>query len=290
MVEQPMRVDQPLQAIGWAFLATFCFLGIDALIKHLSGTLHPFFIAQLRMLFGFLIWMPILVPRKFSPMKVSKFRLHLLRGLLGAAGSLASYMGLAMAPFAKVQSLYFTIPIFGVMFGFLLLREVPSRSQVACIALGAVGVFIIVQPDEGILQIGSAIVLVSSIIHGLIAVVIRKMAQTESSLSITIWMNLTVGFFLLPFALPQASMPGWHDMFLVIAMTLCGTAGQYCNARALEIGQASVVLPIEYSKVIWAPLIGWIFFAEDTPVTTVVGALVIISGMMVMTRSAASAK
>ncbi len=113
---------------------------------------------------------------------------------------------------------------------------------------------------------------------GIAMVIIKKLTETDSAVTISIYMIL----FLTPISGIAASFvwtnPTWEQLAWMVAIGIIGTLSQLAFTQAFRLADATAVLPFDFSKLIWSALLGWIFFAQVLDIWVWVGAILIFSG------------
>lgn len=260
----------------WMVISGLLFVGTDTGIKHLGTELHPFEVAFFRNVFGLLFLLPIIVVKKFEPVRTSRPLMLLLRGLLGGLATLAFFVGIVYTPLVEAIAISFTAPIFGLVVFAVLGRAQIRMAQWAAVLSGLFGVLVILQPGANQLSYGALLILVASVVQGVIYVVVQDLTRTESSLTITIWMMLPITLVTGILMLPVWDAPTARQLLILAAIGVMASLAQYAMAQALRLGSAAVVLPNDFTKLIWASLIGVFWFGENLRFTALIGSFVII--------------
>ena len=258
--------------------STLFFASMHACVRYLSADLHPFQIAFFRNLFGVLVLIPFVVQAGTSVLKTQHFNLHFIRAGFNVVAMLVFFYALSITPLALVQALGFTAPLFTTMLAVFFLGEIVRLRRWAAIIIGFIGVLIIIRPGIEPVQLGAFLVLCSAAIWAMTMIVIKKLSNTDSALTITLYASLflTLGSFL-P-ALIFWEWPVGVQWLWLLLIALLGTLGQFCLAKAFAFADATLVLPIDFAKIIWGALLGYLFFAETVDSLTWLGAIVIFSG------------
>lgn len=268
------------RAIGLMIFATLSLSIMQAIIRYVSAELHPFEAVFFRNLFGLIVLLPVLFRVGLEPLRTKRLRLHTFRGVLHVTSMLCFFYGLALTPLAKVAALSFTAPLFTSVAAVLILRERLGFNRAAALVAGLVGALIIIRPGLEVLSIGSLLILFSSMIWGFALIVIKRLAVTESSFTITLYMMLYLTPLSLIAALPFWEWPTLSQIGWFIMVGCCGTLGHLSVAQALKDADATAVMPFDFGRLIWAGLIGFLFFMEIPDIWTLVGAVVIFSAAM----------
>ena len=270
-----------LRGILWMLVAGVCFACMHATIKQVAHTgLHPFEIAFFRLLFGVLPTIPWFVRDGLAPLRTKRFGLMSLRGVLNVGAMMCFFTALAIAPLAQVTALGFTAPIFATILAVPFLGETVRLRRWTAIAIGFVGTVVILRPGFAEIQLGALLVLFSSVVWGGCMIIIKRLSTTESSATITVYMSVVMTPLML---IPAAFVWQWptlHQFAWLVAVGCFGGGAQMAMAQALKLADTHVVGPVDFVRLIWVTLLGYLVFGE------VPDAFVWIGGAMILASTA----
>lgn len=288
------ETPQPFRAIALKLAAVTLFVIMAALIKAASGRVPPGEAVFFRSFFAIPIILGALILRRElrGGLRVVEPMAHVWRGLIGTTAMGLSFTGLALLPFAEVKAIQYAAPILVVIFAAMFLGEKVRLFRLTAVAMGLVGVLIILSPrlsgleagDER-LALGAMVVLASSICAALAQVFVRKLVQTESTNAIVFWFSVTascLALLTIPFGwvMPTASEAG-----LLISAGLLGGIAQLFGTSAYRYADVGVVAPFEYASMLLALVIGYVLFDEvPTGVMLAGAALVVAAGVLIIWR------
>ncbi|MDC0074115.1 DMT family transporter [Alphaproteobacteria bacterium] len=264
-----------LRAIILMIASTLLFTGMQVTVRLVSDDIHPFEIAFFRNFFGLIIVLPLLYRSGLKSLKTDKINLHATRGVLQTCGMLLFFTALTITPLAQNVALSFTAPLFTVLLAVLILRERSDYQRWFCLFSGLFGAWIVIRPGFSDINLGSVLVLLSSVMWAGSMVIIKYLSKTESSLTLTIYM----GLFMAPLSLiPSIFIWTWPDLenlFLLILIGFFGGVGHLALASAFKLGDTGSVLPFDFLRLVWAALLGFFFFREIPDIWTYVGGILI---------------
>ncbi|HJU32493.1 MAG TPA: DMT family transporter [Hyphomicrobiaceae bacterium] len=268
-------------------VATLMFAGMHTAIRHSTQHLPPVEVAFFRNLFGLVVILPLLVRHGPGLFHTKKLPLHSLRAVLNVTSMLAFFIGLSMTPLARATALSFTAPLFSALLSALFLGEVFRWRRWTAIFAGFLGALVILRPGLQAWDLGSLLILVSSLLWSMALVDIKVLGRTESSATITAYVTvLLIPMTLLPAAFvwqtPSVDLWGW-----LIFIGVIGTLGQLMVTEAVKLADMTVLMPFDFLKLVWAAFLGMMFFAEVPDVLTWIGgAIVFASSFYVAWREA----
>jgi len=263
--------------------AAACYAILHGSVRYVSSELHPFEITFFRNLFGFIVLMPWFVMHGLEPLRTRRIGLHMLRATSNVVAMLMFFMALSMTPLAQVQALGFTAPLFTTVLAIFILGErVRLRRWTALIA-GFIGALIIVRPGVEPIDMGSVLTVASAAIWGFTLITIKLLSRTDSAVTITAYMVLLMSPLSL---LPALFYWTWPSPEMWVWLVVCGVSGTFAQllmAQSFRVAEATVVLPFDFTKIVWGALIGYLAFGEVVDMWTWIGAGVIFSGVTYIT-------
>ncbi|UVO53363.1 DMT family transporter [Sphingomonas sp. SUN039] len=280
--------DRPLAGIGIRVVATLLLTSMFAFAKLAQG--YGVNIVELVFFRQFIAILPVLLLVLAGPglasLRTSRPWMHASRTAVGTTGMVLNFLTVSLLPLAETQALWFTTPLFATILSAMVLHEAVGRHRWSAVALGFVGVLIVVQPQSGHLPIIGAVTgLTSALLTGFVTILLRQLGRTEPALTTVFWF-FTMSSLPLAFVMPwfvQSHPPVvW---VLLIGMGIVGGLGQVALTLSLRYAPVSALAPVDYASLIWSTLFGVLLFAEIPTVWTWVGAPIIIaSGLYIVWR------
>lgn len=272
-------------------LASAGLFGCMAVVIRLaSAQLHPFEIAFFRNLFGLVFALPLLLRHGPGLLKTSKLPLYLFRSGIGIISMLCGFWAIVNLPLAQAVSLSYSTPLFVTIGAVLVLGEVVRARRWTAVAVGFIGVMCIVRPG-GDFSPGVLVALLAAALSAVVAVSIKFLSRTESPDAIVLYTTLLwVPLSLLPALLVWENPQGIIWLWIVLA-GFFGTAGHLLWARALKLGDASMLTPISFLQVPLVALAGFLLFDERVDLWVGVGAgIIFVANVYIAHREAQLAR
>jgi len=256
-------------------LGTVMFAAMHTAIRYTTQHLPAVEVAFFRNVFGLVVILPLLVrhgPRLFY---TERLGLHVLRAVLNVFSMWAFFIGLSLTPLARATALSFTAPLFTALLSALFLGEVFRWRRWTAILCGFLGALVILRPGFQALDAGALLVIVSSLLWSLAIVDIKVLGRTESSITITAYVTvLMIPMTLVPAVVvwqpPPPEMWGW-----LVFIGVIGTLGQIVVTDAFKLADMTVLMPLDFLKLVWATAFGILLFAEVPDFLTWVGAAIV---------------
>jgi drug/metabolite transporter (DMT)-like permease len=215
--------------------------------------------------------------------------LHLLRNSVHVGSSYLWATSLLLVPMAMTFALEFTAPAWTLLLAMPVLGERPTASRIGAVVLGLLGVLVILRPGLATVQPGALLALAAALGFAIALIATKKLTRTDSPFAIVFWMMLIQ----LPLAL-FASDPlflarlDWGQAPAVIGIGLSGLASHYCLTRAFRVGDAGVVVPLDFMRIPLIAVIGWWLYGEPLDGFVFLGAGLILTGILWNLRSEAA--
>ncbi len=268
--------------VYYALAAYAIFSFGDAVIKSLGSGANPF---QMGLLTAFVSAIPVILTRPKSEKLVDIFKakrpmlLH-IRAILAYLAVLCVVYTFTNIPFAEAYSIIFLAPIFSTILAVIVLKEDMTRGRWFGLALGFVGVLLVVRPGFRELSIGHLAALFVAILGSGVAILLRHVSQTEQRITIISYgMGYTVvlnTIILLAFGMDFIPEPVVLTKY--VAIGLAGGFGNVLIVLAAKNAPAAWVAPSQYSQILWAVLLGALIFSEFPGVFTLAGLIVVAVG------------
>lgn len=271
-------------------LATLALTGMHAVVRFLSAEMHPFEITFFRNLFGLLVMAPLMFRAGLEELKSRQPRLQLLRSCFGILAMALWFYGLSVVPIAEATALSFTAAIFGSLAAALFLRERMRLRRWTAVITGFIGALIILRPGFQAVQPGAWIVLFSSIFWALALVTVKRLSSTDSIVCIVAWNSVLLTLYSLPLALPVWITPTFPQLGWLLLIGLLATLGHLAMTNAFRLADATAVFPVDFTRLLWASVLGFLLFAEVPDAATWIGGAIIFASTAYITFRERSVK
>lgn len=275
MDRTPSRTKAALWMAGWLTLM----LIVAVAGREGMREMNVFQLMEVRSILGLCMLYPLIrLSGGFAVVKTARLHAHITRNLIHYGAQLGWFFALTLIPIGQVVAIEFTMPIWTAILAAAFLGERLTVWKTAAIALGLIGVIVIVRPATGEINPGQLIALAAAVGFGVSITVVKSLTRTEQTLAIVFWMlvvQAVAGFLpaLYVWKWPPSYIWGW-----VAVIAFCGTFSHYCMARAMRHADATVVIPMDFLRVPLTATVGWLIYSEQLDIFTVLGAVLILSG------------
>ena len=268
----------------WMSVAMLCFASMDGMLRHITSELHPFQTVFLRSAFGLLFISPWLLRAGFGALKTQRPLLHLGRGMSSLVGFTLWVVALSLIPLAEATALSFAMPLFATLGGALILGETVGRGRWLAVAVGFVGVLVIIRPGIAIVQPGALLALAAACGFAASALLTRQLSATGAPFTVVFYVSLFMTVVTLGMSLPVWVAPAFGMLGIAAATGVLGMVAQLSLVRAYGAADVSVIVPFDFVRLLFVTIIGFLVFAQVPDAWTWLGAILIVGSNIAATR------
>ena len=271
--------NKNLKGIFFIILASIFFSLMAMFIKLSSTNLIVLEIIFIRSLLSFCLLILILKNKKIE-FKTKVFNLHLLRSIIGLSAMFLMYYSISKLPLSNVAIVSFTKIFFIIPLAIFFLKEKINTISIILIIIGYSGVVIVIGFDndtENIIYY--SLTIFSAFLIAVVKIFIKKISHYDEALVMQFWFaSFCLIFLTVPYCF-FAKLPSLNDFILVFFATFTGLLAQFFTIKGLKNSEANVVMPFDFSRVIFGIILGVVFFSDEINITMIIGTtLLLISG------------
>lgn len=259
-------------------LSTIAFACMNVLIKYLTAydTFELVFFRSLGTLF---FTFGILIHKKIPILGTHK-KLLVLRGVVGVTSMSLFFLAIHYMPVGSAVGLRYISPIFAAIFAIFMLKEKIKPVQWLFFLMSFVGVIALKGFDKNVSILGFVFAIAAAATSGLVYNIIRKIGNREHPVVIVNYfmcIATVVGGVL---AIFNWKTPHGIDILLLSSLGILGYVGQLFMTKAFQIGETNIIAPIKYIEVVFSIVAGIGFLNEEYTILSIVGMLLIITGVL----------
>ena len=250
-------------------VSCFLFSVLAALIKYNASFIHPTEQAFFRNLFGIFLLLPFFLRQNKLVNFKSNYRLLFLRGFFGGITMILLFYAYTLIPLSQAMAISFSTPLFIYFGGIFFLKEKTDKQKTFYMLLGFVLTLVIIRPDLK-LQIGSIFAIISSITHAIAGLIVKKLSETENVLTLMFSLVLIMTpITFLPSLYVWDTPSNFFVFFLLFIIAATATLGNFFWTKAISLTTLTNLMPFDFSKLIFATILGVIFFEEKIDLITI---------------------
>jgi drug/metabolite transporter (DMT)-like permease len=267
--------------ILWMLGAVLSFSTMAIAARELLKYIGTFEILFFRTAIAFLIVLALMPRHGWHRLKTRFFGTHLWRNLFHFGGQAAWVWSLGLLPLAMVFAIEFTTPVWAAALAVLFLGEKLDRGRTAMLALGVLGVLVILRPGVAALQPAALVMLGGAIAFAVQMIGTKRLSATDSPLCVLFWMSVIQSPFSLALALPAWAWPHAALWPWVVLVGIGSFTAHYCLTSAFRNGDVTVIGPIDFVRLPAIAVVGALFYAEPFDLWILLGAGVIFLGVWI---------
>ncbi len=268
--------------------AAASFAILTALIRHVSAELHSFQIVFFRNVFGFAFVLAWLAGTGFGSLRTRRPGLHVVRALVSLVAMMSWFTAVVTIPVAEATALSFSAPLFATLGAALFLGERVGVRRWSATLVGFAGTMLVLRPGLAVVEPGAFLCLASAAAMGVVVLMIKSLAATDTGGAMVFYMGIVITPLSLVPALLVGTTPSVEALGWLALMGFCATAAHLMFAHACSLAEISALLPIDFSRLVFVSVLGYVVFAETPDVWTWTGGTVIFAATVYTIRREAS--
>ena len=288
LVARWSKLPANMRGALWMLLAGTGFTGMTVCIKLAGQTMPIFVIIVLRAAFALVVISPAIVRAERGFFRTTRPGAHILRSVFGVLGISTMMLALTHLDLALATTLSFTRTLFMIVLAAVFLNEIIRWRRTAATVVGFFGVVICIQPGAAGFDPWTLVGVLAALFAGGVTTMVKKLTSTEPPLRIMVWSYVLISLFALIPCIWMWQTPTLTELGYIAAMGVFSAWGQSCMVASLRVGEVTAVAPFEYSRLVFATLIGYFAFAENPSNWTWVGASLIVASTLYIALREAS--
>ena len=273
-----LKLPQAFAAVLWAALSSGILTTMWVIVRHLSDRIHPLEITFFGTFFGFLFFSFSTIKYGSKVFKTFKLKLHFYRGTVNGIAILSWFTALTLIPLADASALNLLAPLCTSIGAVMFLGERMGPRRWMALGIGVIGAIVVMRPGFGYINgIGLWLVFITVVASAVQRLLGKSVISQDSSTTCVLYLTL----FMIPVALVSASFvwiwPALGDFPWLILIGALLSLGHYALMRSLNLADVSALEPVNFTRLIWGALFGFLFFQETPDLYTWIGGFMIIS-------------
>tara|TARA_B110000211_G_scaffold133015_1_gene152546 strand:- start:3995 stop:4849 length:855 start_codon:yes stop_codon:yes gene_type:complete len=261
-----------MRAVFWMLgaIASFCLMAIAA--RELDGKIDKFELLAIRSMVGFVLLVIIMnVIGRPTLMFSQRTKTHFWRNLFHFIGQFSWLVGIGLLPLAQVFAIEFTVPLWVLIIAAIFLGEAITKRKLASVALGLIGVVVIVKPGTDMLNFGGMVMIIAALCFAVTFILNKSLLSTEHPLTVVFYMTLIqlpLGALMAgaDWTMPEPWMWPW-----VMAIALTGLFAHYCMSKSMQLADVSVIISLDFLRLPMIAALGMWLYGEPLEVSVIFG-------------------
>jgi len=266
-------------------VGAFMFSVMVTIIKIIGSRISIFEILFFRQLAMTIIVAPVIIRGLPNSLKTQMPALQALRVVAATSAMIMGFSAFIHLPLSTATAIGFSKTMFITILAIIFLKETVGIRRWSAVVVGFVGVIIMIAPEDGWttfanFDIWSLAALLSAACAGLVMVIIRKLSQVDQAITILSFQAIFVGLLMIVPTIYFWVTPTLEEWLWMGLLGLVSVIAQTANIRAYKAGEATAISTIDYTRLVYASILGFLIFAEIPDLNTMIGAAVIIAASL----------
>lgn len=272
------------KAIFYMLLCCLFYSVMYSFVKYLSNKLvDPITISFYRNFFAFIIVLPFAYKKYKIHELITVFdKFNLFRGVFSFVSILMSFYAISGMNVNKSVAISFISPIITSFLAIIIFRERLSFSKILALVLGFVGCNIMLEQKFYIPNFYELMAIGSCFVWSLSNITIKHLTKSQDPLLIILYSFLVVSILSLPGVLYSGYVPNLHDFAILLLISLSSTLAQYYLGKSFSLSEVSIVMPFDFSRIIFSSIISFFLLSEKLTLDLVLGALLVLAGNLII--------
>jgi len=214
----------------------------------------------------------------FGQFRSRRIGLHIMRNASHLVGQFGWFFALGLIPLTQLFALEFTTPLWVAALAPLLLGERLTKTRMAAVSLGFIGVLVVLRPGLQAVSLGAIVMLIGAVGFAGSMMGTKRLAPTERPVTILFYMALVqtpVGLIL---AFHDLNWPSFATALWLILVAVLGFTAHFCIVRAVSLADAIVVAPLDFIRLPLIAVVGVLLYGEPLELWVFVGGGLVLLG------------
>jgi drug/metabolite transporter (DMT)-like permease len=271
-----MQNTSNLRAISWNLLSCLFLAVMMCIVRYLSQEgVATFQIVFFRNFFSVMFFLPFMLRRRKTLFNTKRVKLHLVRGINGQVCMIVWFYAIAMVPLSLAVSFSFSVPLIVALLSIPIFGERYGIHRWSALIIGFLGTLVILRPAIDNFNWGIIVLIASCFGFAFSSILIKMLSKTEPPSIIAFYLALMGIPISLPFALYYWQPLELHHWFWLLILGGTAIISQTSLARSFAMADFAVLLPFDFSRLIFVSVIAYFAFNEVPDFWSIVGGLII---------------
>ena len=261
-------------------LGSFTLVVMAMVVKHLGSHIPTIEILFFRSVIGIFVVLPFILRNPLEPLRTKRFGMHFVRGVIGTLGNICFFWTLTHMLLADAMALQFSRPLFMIPLALLFLGEIAGWQRTLATLLGFAGIALYARPFTAGFDPSAFVGAAGALLGALVAICIKRLATTEPTRTIMFYYAVSNAAFSLIPTIWLWVTPSWPELALLIVVGILGISGQGLITHGWTLGNATALVPLDYSRIVYSAAFGFIVFGELPGLWSIVGMFLIVASSL----------
>ena len=277
--------DNTFQSAIWMLVSCVALSCLAAMGRMLGQyEVNSFQTVFCRLFFAFVVLLPLVLHSGIGKVVTTQLKTYIFRSISGIIAMWMWFYAVTLIPIGEQTALSFLAPLFTTMGAAVFLGEIVRMRRWLAIMVGFIGALIIIRPGIIDLTLGHFVAIATALAFGCSTLIIKHLTRKDDPLVIVFISHL----IMMPLALLPAlyvwEWPSYNVWLILMATGPIAVIGHVTMAKAYKLADASFVAGVDYARLPFAVLFGWLLFGELSDIWTWIGASIIFGSSFYVIR------
>jgi drug/metabolite transporter (DMT)-like permease len=273
-------MDRTARGAALVSLGSFTLVVMAMLVKQVGTRIPTIEILFFRSIVGFLFVLPMFIHNPLEPLRTKRLGLHAVRGIIGTLGNICFFWTITHMLLADAMALQFSRPLFMIPLALAFLGEVAGFRRTAITLVGFAGIALYARPFTEGFDPGAFVGAAGALFGALIVICIKRLATTEPTRTIMFYYAISNAVFSLIPTVWFWVTPTGPEFAMLVMIGFLGIAGQGLITHGWTLGDVTALVPLDYSRIVYSALLGYLVFGELPGLWSVAGMAIIVASSL----------
>lgn len=255
-------MDPGARGAALVSLGSLMLVVMAMLVKHIGSHIPTIEILFFRSFIGFFFVLPMFLRNPLEPLRTTRLGMHAVRGVIGTFGNICFFWTLTHMLLADAMALQFSRPLFMIPLAIAFLGELAGWRRTAITLVGFAGIALYARPFTAGFDPGAFVGAAGALSGALIVICIKRLATTEPTRTIMFYYAISNAVFSFIPTIWLWVTPDWFELTLLVMIGFLGISGQGLITHGWTLGDATALVPLDYSRIVYAAVLGFLVFGE----------------------------
>lgn len=269
-------MNNNLHGALWILVAATCAAGMSLSIRGLGGEISTFQVVFVRCMIGIALVTAFSARRGSIKVRSAQWKWLLLRSVMTTGALFCGFYAISVLPLTTATVLFFTAPLYVTILAVPFFGETVGWRRGLATLTGFIGTIVVLRPGIAGFDPNMLFAIASSMLFAGVLLLGKRLSRTDTIGTMMIYAMVIAGLGSMPLAVMHWQTPAWQEWALMVAVALFGTLRGFADTKGYAMGEASVMAPFQYSRIVVVAVAAYAIFDEVPDTPTIIGAAIII--------------
>ena len=273
-------MNDNLRGALWILVAATCAAGMSLSIRGLGGEIAVFQIVFVRCMIGIALVMAFSARRGGIKIRPRQWKWLVVRSVMTTGALFCGFTAISLLPLTTATVLFFTAPLYVTILSVPFFGETVGWRRAGATVLGFVGTIVVLRPGVDGFDPNMLFAIASSMLFAGVLLIGKRLSRTDTIGTMMFYAMVIAGLGCMPLAVMHWQAPVWQEWGLLVAVAVFGTLRGFGDTKGYAMGEASVMAPFQYSRIVVVAVAAYALFDEVPDLFTVIGAAIIVASSL----------